>query len=124
MAQGQTPPATQTTPELVLPYIPSLDLASMDKMADPCVNFYQYSCGGWKKNNPIPPDQASWSVYGKLYEDNLLFLRGILEQVAANGQPRDAVALATVVALLRGHRSERDGLARSRRGRLSRLAPR
>jgi len=92
MAQGQTPPATQTTPELVLPYIPSLDLASMDKMADPCVNFYQYSCGGWKKNNPIPPDQASWSVYGKLYEDNLLFLRGILEQVAANGQPRDAVA--------------------------------
>ena len=63
----------------------------MDKTADPCVNFYQYSCGGWKKNNPIPPDQTSWSVYGKLYEDNLVFLRGILEQAAANSQPRDAV---------------------------------
>jgi len=91
-AQGQTAPSSQTAQEPVLPYIPSLDLASMDKMADPCVNFYQYSCGGWKKNNPIPPDQTSWSVYGKLYEDNLQFLRGILEQAAANGRPRDTVA--------------------------------
>jgi putative endopeptidase len=91
MAQGQTAPATQPTQEPVLPYTPSLDLASMDKTADPCVNFYQYSCGGWKKNNPIPTDQTSWSVYGKLYQDNLLFLRGILEQAAANGRPRDAV---------------------------------
>jgi len=54
MAQGQTPPATQTTPELVLPYIPSLDLASMDKMADPCVNFIQYSCGRVEEKQPDP----------------------------------------------------------------------
>jgi len=65
--------------------------ASMDKTADPCVNFYQYSCGGWKKNNPIPPDQTSWSVYGKLYQDNLLFLKGILEQASENTGTRDAV---------------------------------
>jgi len=32
MAQGQTPPANPDNTELVLPYIPSLDLASMDKM--------------------------------------------------------------------------------------------
>ena len=54
----------------------------MDKSADPCVDFYQYSCGGWQKNNPIPPDQTSWGVYGKLYQDNLGFLRGILEEAA------------------------------------------
>jgi putative endopeptidase len=34
------------------------------------------------KKNPIPADQTSWSVYGKLYEDNLTYLRGILEQDA------------------------------------------
>ena len=88
MTCGQNVPATK---EPVLPYIPSLDLASMDKTADPCVNFYQYSCGGWKKNNPIPADQTSWSVYGKLYQDNLLFLRGILEQASANSGQRDKV---------------------------------
>jgi putative endopeptidase len=81
----------QTNQEPILPYTPSLDLASMDKTADPCVNFYQYSCGGWKKNNPIPADQTSWSVYGKLYEDNLLFLKGILEQTSADSGNHDAV---------------------------------
>ena len=34
------------------------------------------------KNNPIPPDQARWSVYGKLTEENQRFLWGILEELA------------------------------------------
>ena len=34
------------------------------------------------KSNPIPPDQASWSVYGKLTEENGEFLWGILEEAA------------------------------------------
>jgi len=75
----------------VLPYSPSLDLTSMDKSADPCADLYTYSCGGWQKKNPIPPDQTSWSVYAKLYEDNLTFLRGMLEQAAQPDPPRNAV---------------------------------
>src|SRR5262245_42937699 len=74
--------------EPVLPYSPSLDVTSMDRSTDPCVDFYQYSCGGWQKRNPIPPDQTSWSVYRKLSEDNLAFLRGILE-LAAEAKGRD-----------------------------------
>src|SRR5713101_3570533 len=65
-----------------LPYTPSLDIPSMDRSVDPCVNFYMYSCGGWIKNNPIPPDQARWSVYAKLPQDNQMFLWGILEEPA------------------------------------------
>src|SRR5579859_1250692 len=72
----------QATSGAGLPYSPSLDVSSMDKSVDPCVNLYQYSCGGWQKNNPIPPDQTSWSVYGKLYQDNLAFLRGMLDEAA------------------------------------------
>src|SRR5579864_2178043 len=93
-SQQVQPPAQKTglatnPQEPVLPYSPSLDLTSMDKSVDPCVDFYQYSCGGWQKKNPIPPDQTSWSVYGKLYQDNLIFLRGILEQ-AGSATQRDA----------------------------------
>jgi putative endopeptidase len=69
-------------PLLSLPYTPSLDLRAMDQSADPCIDFYAYSCGGWMKKNPIPPDQPTWSVYGKLTNENLRFLWGILEQLA------------------------------------------
>jgi putative endopeptidase len=85
-ARSQTPSAPE------LPYSPSLNLTSIDKSIDPCVNLYQYSCGRWQQQNPIPPDQASWSVYAKLYQDNLSFLRGTLEEAAANTSERDAVS--------------------------------
>jgi putative endopeptidase len=72
------------------PYTPGLDVSSMDKTADPCVDFYQYSCGGWMKNNPIPSDQAHWSVYGKLHQDNQQFLWGILDQLSKQSNGRNA----------------------------------
>ena len=92
-SQAATPgaaPPTQLDVEPTMAYTPSLDVASMDRSVDPCVDFYAYSCGGWMKRNPIPPDQTSWSVYGKLYEDNLNYLRSILEQ-ASLAKDRDAV---------------------------------
>jgi putative endopeptidase len=70
---------------------PVLDVAAMDKAIDPCVDFYAYSCGGWIKKNPIPPDQASWSTYGKLEDENRAQLRTILEDAAKTNVSRNAV---------------------------------
>jgi endothelin-converting enzyme/putative endopeptidase len=68
-----------------------LDLSAMDKTVDPCVDFYTYSCGGWMKNNPVPPDQSNWGTYGKLQDENLAQLRTILEEAAKAGAPKGTV---------------------------------
>jgi endothelin-converting enzyme/putative endopeptidase len=81
--------AGEDKPVTTLPYTPSLDLASMDKSANPCVDFYQFTCGGWLKNNPIPADQAAWSVYGKLTTDNQRFLWGVLDELSKKTSGRN-----------------------------------
>ena len=77
-------------PAASLPYTPGLDVQSMDASANACVDFYQYACGGWVARNPIPEDQASWSVYGKMANDNEHFLWGILDGLAASTARRTA----------------------------------
>jgi putative endopeptidase len=79
LAAQQAVPVPSVEPLQQMPYSPSLDLSSMDRTVDPCVDFYKFTCGGWMKNNPIPPDQAAWSVYAKLANENQQFLWGILE---------------------------------------------
>jgi len=78
-------------PLFALPYNPSLDVSSMDLSVDPCNDFYHYTCGGWIKKNPIPPDQARWDVYAKLTEENERFLWGILEQASQAVPARNKV---------------------------------
>ncbi len=72
-------------------YTPALDVTAMDRSIDPCTDFFAYSCGGWLKKNPIPPDQSSWDTYSKMQDENLAQLRGILEAASVPDPKRSPV---------------------------------
>jgi putative endopeptidase len=70
---------------------PGFDINALDRKADPCVDFYQYSCGTWLAKNPIPGDQSSWGRFDELAERNRQTLYNILEKASANDPKRDTV---------------------------------
>ena len=67
-----------------------LDLNAIDKSAEPCNDFYQYACGTWIQNNPIPPDESTWGRFNELFERNQTVLRDILEN-SERQQSRSAI---------------------------------
>jgi putative endopeptidase len=70
--------ATSAAP--VAPELHVFDTSLIDKTVDPCKNFYRYSCNGWFKRNPLPPDQTSYGRFTELFELNRLHLKQILEE--------------------------------------------
>src|SRR5689334_285348 len=88
-ACAQTSPTATTKPAQEM--YPALDVRLIDKSVDPCQDFYQYACGNWIKNNEIPPDRDSWSVFAQVADRAELALRDILEKAAVDHPQRSAV---------------------------------
>ena len=75
-ALAQSPAATQADAQKPAPppAIKSFDLSAIDKTADPCTDFYQYSCGNWVVNNQIPNDQVRWARSFSLLQERNRYL--------------------------------------------------
>jgi len=55
----------------------------MDRSVEPCQDFFQYACGAWLRENPVPADQVKWWRFSELDEHTRAVLRALLAQAAA-----------------------------------------
>ncbi|HZD33527.1 MAG TPA: M13 family peptidase, partial [Candidatus Angelobacter sp.] len=69
-----------------------IQVGDIDKKADPCTDFFEYSNGAWRASNPIPASMDRWSRRWEAGETNKEKLRTILEDAAAKTyQPKGSV---------------------------------
>jgi putative endopeptidase len=60
-----------------------IETSDLDRKIEPCTNFYDYSNGTWRAQNPIPASMDRWSRRWKAGEENKDQLRVILDELSA-----------------------------------------
>ncbi len=61
-----------------------IDVADLDRKADPCNDFYEFANGTWRAKNPIPASMSRWSRRWQAGETSKEKLRDVLEIAAAD----------------------------------------
>ena len=66
------------------PLVSGISKNNLDPNANPADDFYQYACGGWMKNNPLPPAYSRYGSFDQLGESTEKQLHKLISEVAAN----------------------------------------
>lgn len=65
-----------------------IDLKNLDNSVRPADDFYQYACGGWMKNNPLPAAYSRFGSFDQLGLDNNKHVNTILSDLLKKEYPQ------------------------------------
>ena len=60
-----------------------ISLENLDRTANPGESFYQFACGGWMKNNPLPAAYSRYGSFDQLAQANNKRINTILAELAS-----------------------------------------
>ena len=58
-----------------------IDIKNLDKNARPADDFYEFACGGWMKNNPLPAAYSRFGSFDRLALENNKRINAILNEL-------------------------------------------
>ena len=68
-----------------------IDLNNLDQTVNPTEDFFQYACGGWMKNNPLPAAYSRYGSFERLAQDNDKRINTILTDLVKHKYPTGSV---------------------------------
>lgn len=70
---------------------PGIPMENLNKDVNPTEDFFEYSCGGWIKNNPLPAAYSRYGSFDRLAEDNEKRINAILKELETGTFPDGSV---------------------------------
>ena len=75
-----------------------IDPSNFDQKVSPKENFYLWSNGSWKENNPIPLEYSSWNTFIALRDLNLERLKELLNELSSVSIDTNGVNVMSTVS--------------------------